>query len=56
MKQIKQKMNGISNPIGSSGGSYLVFGPTPYWEKEGNYWLGGRGLYNPIPYIINFFK
>ena len=55
MRQIKNKMKGISNPIGSSGGSYLVFGPTPFWEKEGQFWLGGRGLYNPILHIVHYF-
>ena len=55
MVQVKKKMAGISNPIGSSGGSYLVFGRNSYWEKEGQFWLGGRGIYNPINHIIHYF-
>ena len=34
MEQVK-KMVGINNPIGSSGGSYLIFSTNTYCEKEG---------------------
>ena len=31
IKDLKRKMIGISNPLGTSGGSYLVFDPKAHW-------------------------
>jgi len=48
-------MKGISNPLGQSGGAYLVFGPKQHWTKEGHYCFGGRGIYNPVLAVMNYF-
>ena len=33
IKQACNNMNGIANPLGKAGGSYLTFGPETFWEK-----------------------
>ena len=48
-------MKGISNPLGQSGGAYLVFGPKQHWTKEGHHWLGPSGIYNPVLTVMNYF-
>ena len=52
---VETKMKGISNPLGQSGGAYLVFGPKQHWTKEGHYCFGGRGIYNPVLAVMNYF-
>ena len=60
LKQAVDNMNGITNPLGKAGGSYITFGPETYLEKDGARWLGGKGKYNPIisiiHHILNVFK
>ena len=50
-----KKVKGISNPLGQSGGAYLVFEPKQHWTKEGHYCFGGRGIYNPVFAVMNYF-
>ena len=55
IKQACNNMNGITNPLGKAGGSYLTFGPEKFWEKSGARWLGVKGKYNPINSVIHRF-
>ena len=48
-------MKGINNPLGQSGGAYLVFGNEHHWTREGHYCFGGRGMYNPVLAVMNYF-